>query len=413
MPMHPLSLTNYISRGSALWRERMVRIHSLRYILPILLLIAAFGLLRSDLGGNWWLVLWNFAHGQRDLAPNIMPSLLVGGGMFIISIGLLFKSRVAWYAALLLTVTAISSISFGYSKHNTPLLIYFVFVALAFVGTMSYFNRSSIAAGTLLGLAAVVLLLQYATFGSYYLGHQLVPRVDDLFTAFFYAVMTLSTLGYGSPGQYGPDAQLFTITVALLGVAAFATSVAAVIAPMIDRSVRHVMNPSQKRPYRHDHFVVIGESALATGTCRELQQRGQPFVRVLPAAPPDRHDAAADVVVGDAGNAEVLRSADADVAAAVLIMSGDDSENAFSVLAVKELHGHARIIVVVNEASHLAHVRLAGPDVIIAPQILGGELAVMVACGEPVPPDFLLRHVFQQTPEGQQPTPRDPSASGH
>ena len=46
---------------------------------------------------------------------------------------------------------------------------------------------------------------------------------------------------------------------------------------------------------------------------------------------------------------EVLREAGAHHAEAVLAMLGDDSENAFAVLAVKELAGTAKTVAAVND----------------------------------------------------------------
>ena len=51
-----------------------------------------------------------------------------------------------------------------------------------------------------------------------------------------------------------------------------------------------------------------------------------------------------------------------------------------------------------NDASHLSRVKLVQPDVVIAPQVLGGELMAMLLSGEEVTGDFVLQRVFQQAP---------------
>ena len=121
---------------------------------------------------------------------------------------------------------------------------------------------------------------------------------------------------------------------------------------------------------------------------------GPPLRRELPAAA----DAAADsdIVVGDGSDLEVLKRAGAERASAVLAMLDDDSENAFVVLAVKELHGSAQTIAAVNDARHLARIKLVQPDVVIAPQVLGGELTAMLLAGETVTSDFVMQRVFQR-----------------
>jgi voltage-gated potassium channel len=49
----------------------------------------------------------------------------------------------------------------------------------------------------------------------------------------------------------------------------------------------------------------------------------------------------------------------------------------------------------VNDARHLSRIKLVQPDVIIAPQVLGGELTAMLLTGEKVTADFVLQRVFQ------------------
>ena len=68
---------------------------------------------------------------------------------------------------------------------------------------------------------------------------------------------------------------------------------------------------------------------------------------------------------------------------------------AFVVLATRALGGGARTVAAVNDARHLGRVRLAQPDVVIAPQVLGGELAARLMCGEEVTLDLVMQQVFQ------------------
>lgn len=147
---------------------------------------------------------------------------------------------------------------------------------------------------------------------------------------------------------------------------------------------------------RINHFLVIGNTPLALNTWRELVRRGHPVTRLLREQPDAAIPDEVDMVIGEPSDADVLRKAGADKARAVLAMLEDDSENAFVVLAVRELAGTARTVAAVNDAHHLGRVRLVQPDVLIAPQILGGELAAMLLTGEEVTADFVMKHVFQQ-----------------
>lgn len=365
---------------------------------PLALLLGLGGLwmLRASFGTHWLEYIQALVEQKVSLRLSRLPPLLIGGGMFTMSLGLLWRSRLAWVMSVLLAVTAVFNTVFTGHGHEQLLLAYFSFVLMLLLLTWRDFDRTSIAAGTLFALTAVAMLLMYATFGSYYLGTQFRPRIVDLVTALYYALVTMSTVGYGDIVPLTPEARLFSLSVIVLGVAVFATSLTAVIGPVVGRSLQGIVNRKGSRMKRENHFVVIGNTPLAINTWRELAKRGRPVTRILRETPEEGVSKDVDVVVGDPSMTETLRDAGAHHAEAVLAMLADDSENAFAVLAVKELGGTAKTVAAVNDARHLGRVKLVQPDVVIAPQVLGGELAAMLLSGEQVTPEWVVERVFQQ-----------------
>lgn len=366
-----------------------------------LALAMAFGglfLLHVNFAGEWQKYLAALTHGHFNLPPAQLPPLLIGGGMVIMAGGLLARSRLAWTMALLLAITGVVSLVLGRHATGHLLLGYFVLMSAALFIAWRQFDRSSVAASTLFAVTSVVMLLMYATFGAYYLGQDFKPVISDLVTALYYSLVTMSTVGYGDITPQTTQAKLFTISIIILGVAVFATSLTAVIAPMVSNSLQRIVNRKGKHMKRENHFVVIGNGSLAINTARELNRRGHPVTRLLRKAPDDMdpRDSDTDMVVGDPSSTEVLRDAGAHKAEAVLAMMVDDSENAFVILAVKELGGKARTVAAVNDAANLSRVKLAQPDVVFSPQVLGGELIAMVLSGEEVTADFVMKHVFRR-----------------
>lgn len=151
---------------------------------------------------------------------------------------------------------------------------------------------------------------------------------------------------------------------------------------------------------RHHHFVVAGNTSLATNTAQELGKRGLTVVRIVRDAAEAADAKGAETVVGDPSTAETLREADAEQATAVLAMLPDDAENAFVILAMRELAPGVRTVAAVNDARQLNKVKLAQPDVVIAPEVLGGELTAMLLAGETITSDFVMQHVFQNLKAG-------------
>lgn len=388
-----------LQRIHTAWFVLRRKSHATRWFphLPLALLLAFGGiwLLHNELGARWPGDLVRLFDDATDLNPRMLPPLLLGGGMLTIAFGLLLRSRIAWAMSLLLAATAAVSTLFG-AHHNLPLLLYFIALAAILGSCWHQFDRSSVAANTLFALTSVAMLLMYATFGSYYLGNQFKPPITDMVTALYYSMVTMSTVGYGDVIPQTSEAKLFTVSIIVLGVAVFATSLTAVIAPMVSNSLQRIVNRKGTRMKRENHIVVIGNSSLAINTWRELAQRGRAVTRILREAPEEMDSSEVDIVVGDASDLEVLRRAGADRASAVLAMQLDDSENAFVVLAVKELHGSAQTIAAVNDARHLSRIKLVQPDVVIAPQVLGAELTAMLLSGETVTPEFVMQRVFQR-----------------
>lgn len=386
-------------------RAQMQRLHHLSYgrrwfpHVPLAVLLGLGGvlLLRLQLGQHWSSYAQLLVLDAAHLQPQDLPPLLIGGGMLTMALGLLWRSRLAWTMALLLSVLgAINLLVESHGARDHALLIYFVLLLAALLLAWRQFDRTSVAASTLFALTSVAMLLMYATFGSYYLGADFKPHIGDLVTALYFAMVTMSTVGYGDITPQTPEAKLFTVSVIVLGVAVFATSLTAVIAPMVSRSLQRIVNRKGSGMKRENHFVVIGNTSLAVNTWHELARRGRPVTRVLREAPADDELRGVDYVVGDPSSLDTLREAGAQRAEAVLAMLADDSENAFVVLAVKELGGKVRTVAAVNDARHLSRVKLAQPDVVIAPQVLGGELLAMLLSGEQVTPDFVMQRVFQQ-----------------
>ncbi|MEO9079491.1 MAG: NAD-binding protein [Rhodanobacter sp.] len=363
--------------------------------LAVLMWMGGVWLLQADVGKNWQDYFTQVLDGSLNMPPRMLPPILIGSGMLTMALGLLWRSRIAWVMALLLVMTAAISTRFGGHVHGYTLLIYFVLVLGALLFSYRHFDRASVAASTLFALTSVAMLVMYATFGSYYLGAQYKPAITDLVTALYYSMVTMSTVGYGDIVPLTAEAKLFTVSIIVLGVAVFATSLTAVIAPMVSKSLQRIVTRRGQHMKREKHFVVIGNTALATNTWRELARRGRPVTRLLRRQPDDIDLEGVDVVIGDPGNVEVLRQAGVDRAQAVMAMMDDDSENAFAILAARELGGGARTVAALNDGRHRNRIKLAQPDVVIAPQLLGGELLAMLLTGEEVTSDFVMKSVFQ------------------
>ena len=166
------------------------------------------------------------------------------------------------------------------------------------------------------------------------------------------------------------------------------------LVPLINRRMETLLGARERTVSRSNHFIIAGDSSLARNTHKELARRDHKITFILHQMPASGW-ADRDVVVGDASDLDVLRRADAHAARAVLALGDDDSENAFVVMAARELSDKLQTVAVVNDARNMERVKRVRPDVIIAPQVLGGELLAMALSGETVDSNKLMQQLLR------------------
>jgi len=343
--------------------------------------------------GSTWGALRTGVLATNLIRSSDLPYLLIGAAMMTVSVGLALRSRVAWAFALVLTLSVVVFVvRFGH-PYGRYLESFDCLLVVALLLAYRSFDRSVVSGAALVVLIAVVPALSYATFGSFYLGDQFTPPIKSLFTAFYYTVVTMTTVGYGDIVPTTDEARLFAIQVIFLGVGLLATSISAVVGPLVRSSFARVTGQREGYMSRSNHFLIVGATPVAQNAYRELKRRRQTVTVILGQGQTGEFDKD-DVVIGDANNVEVLRTANADRARAVVVARADDSESAFIVLAVKELKGSAKTFVVVNDGKHLARVKLVRPDVVMAPDVMGGELLAMALTDEPITGQHLMDRLF-------------------
>ncbi len=324
------------------------------------------------------------------------PRIVAGFLLFGAAGGLLWRSRLSWTVALLLAAATLMLAWRSEAGVPQALTVFNGVVLLVLLLFQRDFDRSSLAAGTLFAIVSILLLLGYAVFGAFVLGRGFAPPVTTLTSALYFAVVTMSTVGYGDIVPKTADARFFVMSVIILGITVFATSISAVIVPAMTARMQDLMKGGGKRMTRKNHYVIVGATSLARNTCRELLARHLPVTVVVASAADAGAFGDADVLVGDASDADTLRTAGVPDATAVLALRDDDSENAFTVLAVKELNAATRTVAAVNHGKNMARMHHVRPDLVIAPQVMGGELLAMALNNEELDSDTVMRRLFRK-----------------
>jgi len=295
--------------------------------------------------------------------------------------------RVGWWATLLLLPLTAAQGLLQSSPYSFPLVVLSgVSIPVLLLTRKRFDNSLSLSTTQIAAGAALVGVQVYGTIGGYTLREDF-DGISTILDAFYFTLITSSTVGYGdvTPNPASVQAMLFTMSVLILGVASFGIAIGALVGPLIqDRISRTLgkMTDSQLQ-LLDEHLLVLGYGELTEPIVDELADTGHEFVVVTN----DQEAATAltnrdvPVVTGDPSDEDPLQRAKIDRAAAVLVATNHDAEDALTVLTARQLAPKARIVAAATDRENVKKLERAGADAVISPAQLGGHLLVRSALG--------------------------------
>jgi len=375
-----------------LWLGLLVFVYAWIFIWPL-----AVRILASEHHG--WLLLNESWQSVMDTIGLIeLPRLAVGLGMMIMSAGLLWRARIAWVLSLTMLAFALL-IELYTSRGNLLLTAYNLALFFVLLKHWKVFSRISFAASTMYAIISVSWLLFYSVSGTLYLGNSFHPPIEDPVAALYFSVITMATVGYGDIIPTNPTSRLFVISIVIFGVTVFATTVSALAGPLIGGNLKRFISKRAILSMRKNHVIVCGATPLAMNVITGLLARGQHVTAIVMPSMTHQYPAQTDVLVGDATTLDVLKEAGLEEAQYLLALKDDDSENAFIILAAKELVGNSGVktVAVVNESVHLSKIQRVHPDMIFSPQMLGSEILTRTLSGEVIDSKVIMDLFFKNT----------------
>lgn len=319
-----------------------------------------------------------------------LPDVVIGGLLLLTAIGLLKRSRFAWWLAV---VSLSASLGIGFFVPTAEIGDLFVaFRALLLVTLL--FNRAHFSARSMLiqnifGIYVLLVFLLCASALTLRRGTHFDPEIADPLTALYFVVVTISSVGFGDISPQDPETRGFVLGLIVVGVMVLGTSVSVFLIPFVSNRLRIILGHQENPVNRSKHFIVIGTSSLARNAVVELEKRGQAVTVILGKANEDPFYEMRDVVVGDPTDLEVLRSAGTEKSRGVLALSTDDSTNGFVVLGVSELDPAITTVAALNDSSNRSRLERTQPSILLSLQVLGGQLLAMALTGEHVGEDLL------------------------
>ncbi len=233
---------------------------------------------------------------------------------------------------------------------------------------LEYFKRDK------KGIYGVIIILSIMLYGV--LGSMLIMKLD-FYDSVYYTIITIATVGFGDITPTTIIQKIFSATLALSGVGLLAYILTIIISSVTEnlqdiRSGRHM---EKRLAEMENHYVLCGFGRVGLSVFEELKKRNQKVIVV------DKDEKATEdieendnVIVYNANATEdkTIRKLNIDKSLGVIIATGNDVENLFMVLTIRELYKDAWIITRASKKENYNRLKHAGADKIISPEASGG-----------------------------------------
>ena len=313
-----------------------------------------------------------------------IPQFVLGCGLIFASIGLLMRTRSAWFFSLIMLFFTCFYASLS-TLQSHWMISYSLGIILILVLRYKSYDKSSIIAGGYFALTSMILLLFYSIFGALYMGSQFKPALTDMPSATYFSLVTMSTVGFGDIVPYTQSARFFVLSVIFFGITFFTASLSGVISFVTDGGFKKIIHSRRIQNMRKDHYIIAGASPLAISLHQGLKARGLVVTVIVDEDLVNAYPSDTDIVKGDPSNTDCLLKAKADEAKYILALRNDDAENVFIVLAAKEVVSEqTKVISLVNSSSNLQKIKRVQPDMLFSLQLLGSELLIRTLNNDPI-----------------------------
>jgi len=301
------------------------------------------------------------------VAPYVPPNVrgVVGftgaltGFLMLTSVaGLRRGLRVAWVSTLvLLPVTALQGLAQSRAllvpgidvavPVSLPLLVLSVLALPALLLNWRVSDRElNLSTSRLAAPAAIVGAQVYGTVGAFVLREEF-NGVETLTGAFYFPLVTASTVGYGDVTPRTEGATLFAMSALLLGTASFAVALGTLLAPAIEARLANALGTMSDSQLEllDDHFVVVGVGDLTEPILEELAEAGAQSV----------------VISRNAENTQRLRERGCEV-----ITADPSEEDPLQRAGIER----ARALVAATDRENVRKLRRAGADIVLSPSVI-------------------------------------------
>ena len=194
------------------------------------------------------------------------------------------------------------------------------------------------------------------------------PKIHTLFDAIYWALITISTVGYGDITPVTPEGRVLTMVLIIFGIGfiSFATSI---IATAFTEKLEELKSERVVREAKsmENIYLICGFSNEAEILCEKFKKENQDFIVVD--LDEDRVKRAVFrgyiAMRGDVTDKEFLKKLNFDNISKIFILTNDDIANAFMILSLRFLS--KEIIALANDERNISKFQKAGAAYVVVP----------------------------------------------
>lgn len=299
----------------------------IRLVLSILIIVDGYMIINPVIGSYTDYIDWR-ANGFTEWLKSLgfmklldIPRFLLGISLIFLSLFMLNGARIAWVFSLFL-LAIISFVDLKIAQEN----IHQGYFSLSLFAGLSIFwkryHHHSLTSAGFVAITCIISLLLYSIFGTLYIGNEFLPIVKDGTTAFYFALVCMTTVGFGDIVPVSADARVFTVTVIILGITIFTTSVVYVVG-LLAKGTKEIVR--KRFSYMRNHYVVIGSTPIAVSVYQGLKSRELPVAVICQESHRTHYPEKDNIVTGAPTSTELLAAANVKQAKYVLIMTDSDA----------------------------------------------------------------------------------------
>ena len=221
------------------------------------------------------------------------------------------------------------------------------------------------------GLILIIILFIYGIVGSYFI-------MDlNLIDSIYYSVITMATVGYGDLTPQTGIQKIFATTLAIGGVGLLAYVFNFILTNFQERMSKYSKGARKLRVIKEmeDYYIICGYGRVGKVVFDELTQRNQNVIVIEKNKEIcDAIEESASVVVlnEDAIEDDLVAKLVGEKCRSVIICTGDDVNNLFIVLTIRETNPDAWIVSRASKLENVPKLKKAGADKVVSPEIIGG-----------------------------------------